>query len=154
MQSKLFHIYEIMSVYSGVLFPATTEDTHPIDGVYNVLDFMCGESLSTVQLPRVAEEAKPYIEEQLPLVKDVAAELKRLMGDIAYGGLADQFEAIAVRVCGNYGTWHTLIPMHPEDHEVISPVQDARLLGFTGEILEINLDEPSQFGDLPPSEND
>lgn len=155
MTSKLFHIYEIMSAYSGILFPAAYEGGHGIDGVYNVLDFMCGEDLHTVALPRVRKEVAPYIKAQCPWIETATLELKEAMQHSSYHHGDGKFDEIAAKVVAPYETWHALIPMHHEDHEVLNPVEDIeRLVGNADNVIEINLSEPSQSGDLPPSETE
>jgi hypothetical protein len=44
-----------------------------MDGIYDILDFMTGDSLFTHQLPRVSDECKPYLLEQFPELKGVDA---------------------------------------------------------------------------------
>ena len=103
---------------------------------------MSGESLSTVQLMRVADEAKPYLFQQHPWLKEIDADnLKE--GDI--------YENINMLIL-EYGEYHQVIPMHPEDHEQLTPMEDLDRLGFKGEVIDIELpeddDQPSEYGDI------
>lgn len=54
MAEKLFNTNDVLSVVTGRLMG-------DIGGVYEVLNWMTGESLFTHQLPRVSREAKPVI---------------------------------------------------------------------------------------------
>jgi hypothetical protein len=52
-----------------------------MEGVYDILGFMAGESLFTHQLPRVGQEAKPVILRQHPQLADAAAEAEQITQD-------------------------------------------------------------------------
>jgi hypothetical protein len=56
MQTKDFHIGDILSVTTGRLV-----SPRHIGGVYDILNWMTGESLYTHQLPRVCREAAPVL---------------------------------------------------------------------------------------------
>ena len=57
----------VVSITTGVLVT-------DIQNLYSILDFMTGEKLFTHQLPRAADECKPYLLEQLPFLKDVSGK--------------------------------------------------------------------------------
>lgn len=42
--------------------------------------------------------------------------------------------------------------MHPEDHEDVDPIEDARRLGFKGEVITLDVtneeEPPSPYGDI------
>lgn len=64
-----FHIGDILSVTTGCLV-----SPRMINGVYDILNFMTGESLFTHQLPRVCGEAVPVILRQHPQLANVCTE--------------------------------------------------------------------------------
>jgi hypothetical protein len=73
MATKDFPIGAVLSVVTGRLLC-------DIGGVYDVLNFMSGESLFTHQLPRVGEEAEPVIlamHPRLAAAKDEAEQVNR-----------------------------------------------------------------------------
>lgn len=59
--AKLFHIGDVLSITTGKLVSPSR-----MGGVYAILDHMSGESLMTHQLPRVSDEAEPFLREQFP----------------------------------------------------------------------------------------
>lgn len=62
MQTKEFASCDVLSVVTGRL-------VGKMDGVYEVLNWMTGESLFTHQLPRVVGEAKPVLVAAHPTLK-------------------------------------------------------------------------------------
>lgn len=68
MRTKSFHLGDVLSITTGRLV-----STRHIDGVYEILDFMTGESLFTHQLPRAADACKPYLLKQFPQLSGVDA---------------------------------------------------------------------------------
>ncbi len=61
-EQRKFDLGDVLSVTTGrLLCPVTARRTHPIDGVYDILGYMTGESLMTHQLPRVCKEAAPVL---------------------------------------------------------------------------------------------
>lgn len=63
-----FHIGDILSVTTGRL----VSPTH-MEGVYNILNFMTGDSLMTHQLGRAAGQCKPHLLTQHPQLEEVDA---------------------------------------------------------------------------------
>ncbi|WP_413354082.1 hypothetical protein [Microbacterium sp. 1P06AB] len=59
--SRLFHIGDVLSITSGKL----VSPSH-IGGVYEICDYMTGESNMTHQLPRVSREIEPELRRQHP----------------------------------------------------------------------------------------
>ena len=76
MTTKEFPIGAVLSVVTGRL----VSENH-IAGVYEVLNFMTGESLYTHQLPRVSEEAEPVILAMHPQLAEAKAEAEQVNGD-------------------------------------------------------------------------
>ena len=65
---KEFHIGDILSVTTRHLVSLRL-----MDGVYDILDFMTGESLMTHQLPRASDACRPNLLEQFPQLTAVDA---------------------------------------------------------------------------------
>lgn len=141
---KEFHISQIISVYTGVLIP-TPGTKYAIDGVYEILDYMVGESLQTVQLPRVAKECRPYLREEFPW-------LEQIQSGIVLAGVNEQNwpEALEMWV-KMYGAFHDVRPIHAEDHENLHPIEDLRRINPVVGVITIDLteeDEPPTYGDI------
>lgn len=64
-KSREFPTLAVVSTVTGILLC-------PIEQVYQVVDWMLSEDHFTHQLPRAAEEAKPYIVFQHPWLHDLA----------------------------------------------------------------------------------
>jgi hypothetical protein len=79
-----FHIGDVLSVTTGKLV-----SPRHVDGLYDLLGYMTGESLMTHQLPRASDQCRPEILRQHPdlervevpeTVKDEATCLSWLLG--------------------------------------------------------------------------
>ena len=66
--TKRFHLGDILSVVPGYLV-----SPRHIDGVYDILNWMTGDSLFTHQLPRAARECEPHLLKQFPFLSEVDA---------------------------------------------------------------------------------
>jgi len=139
---KTFHVSQLISVYTGVLLPTPGTD-HAIDGVCALLDYMVGESLQTVALPRAAEEVQPYLLEAHPWLYNTTAAAANID--------ATNWRTALEIFVKEYGEWHEVRPIHQEDHEVLSPMEDVRRINPNVEVIAIDLtghDEPSPYGDI------
>lgn len=123
-ETKTFHLYNILSISTGKLSPFR------MDGVYKILNYMTGDDLSTTQLPRVADECKPYLLMEMPWLAAIdASAVNRSNVDTWF---AKQVEL--------YGEWHEVRPIHPEDHLIIDPVEELKQMGIDDDdIIEVNL---------------
>ena len=65
-ETKDFHIGDILSVTTGRLV-----SPRHIEGVYDILNWMTGESLFTHQLPRVSREAGPVLLAAHPQIRQI-----------------------------------------------------------------------------------
>lgn len=108
-KTRDFHIGDILSVTTGRLV-----STRHIEGVYDILNFMTGESLYTHQLPRVSLEARPVLLRQHPLL--VTADASMVNADNWKGWLAIQVE--------RFGETLPVQPMNEDDHERIDPLSE------------------------------
>lgn len=83
MTARTFALADILSVTTGKLL-----SHRHIDGVYDILNYMTGESLMTHQLPRAAEACRPSLIAQHPDLDglDPSSDLDR---DNLYGWLLD-----------------------------------------------------------------
>lgn len=67
--SRLFHFSDVLTATTGRLV-----STRHMDGVYDMYNFLTGDSLYTHQLPRAARECEPWIAAQFPqLMKSTPA---------------------------------------------------------------------------------
>lgn len=135
---RKFHLGDILSITTGRLL-----SPRHMAGVYDILDYMTGDELYTHQLGRASQECKPYLLEELPFLSEIDAE----------SVTSDNWEQWLQEQVVKYGEYHDVRPIHPEDHEVIDPVEELKQMGVSEDkIITIDLsedkDEPSSFGDI------
>lgn len=147
-----FHLGTILSITTGYLL--AQEGDYPIDGVYNILNFMTDDNLSTHALPRACEECRPYLYEQLPFLHEITSEMVKerieqgqIDGDV-------NIDAVLAPYVEKYGTMHEVRQIHGEDHEHIDPIEELKRLrpdlaedGIISIILPDD-NEPSDIGDI------
>jgi hypothetical protein len=114
-QSRAFHLGDILSVTTGRL----VSPTH-MSGVYEILNWMTGESLFTHQLPRAARECAAPLMKQHPDLADV--EVPDEFADEAHvkTWLAEQIERL--------GETRFVAPLAPADHTRIDPITEMRMI--------------------------
>lgn len=127
-----FSLGAILSLYTGILCAPSG-----MDGLYRLSSFMTGDSVMTHQLPRIMDEARPYLEEQMPWLREIDAD--RLLGK--------ESPAEVERLVAKYGKWHTVRPMHPEDHAQPSLTEELREVGFRGRVSALDA-ETGEWNEL------
>lgn len=102
-----FHLGDILSVTHDRLV-----SPRHVEGVYDILGYMSGESLLTHQLPRVADEARPVLMASLPFLKDISAE----------GVGSDNWREWLDRMIATHGEMHPVPTLNEDQHERIDPL--------------------------------
>lgn len=103
-----------------------------IGGVYEILNWMTGESLMTHQLPRACRESEPWLKEQFP---DLAAL------DV-YEPVINSAEDCAAYLASLPGApVRDVMPLRPEDHTSIDPLAEIRMMRPDMPIVAIAIDE-------------
>ncbi|MEQ8226677.1 MAG: hypothetical protein RIA64_01220 [Rhodospirillales bacterium] len=106
---KEFHIGDILSVtHDKLLSPRL------IEGVYDILNYMTGESLFTHQLPRVGREAGPVLRKHLPFLDEID------VSDITKDNWKSRLDVITAK----YGAMHPVPKLTPDEHEIIDPMSE------------------------------
>lgn len=140
-----FHLSDILSITTGYLV-----STRHIDGVYEILDFMTNDSLFTHQLPRAADECKPYLLDQFPQLTDAESEATTLAAnksDWRNGGWERWRDSMVER----FGAWHEVNPIPMDDHDLIDPMEELADMVGEDKIIQIRIEEeepPSDIGDI------
>lgn len=115
-ETRNFHIGAILSITTGFLMPTPDYD-HPMDALYDILNFMTQDNLYTHALPRAANECKPYLIDAFPHwphkvhADQVNSEEK-----------SERFLASCVNL---YGAYHAVTQIPRDDHDYIHPIQEA-----------------------------
>lgn len=151
--SRKFHIGDILSITTGVILcdPSLVEGrTSPADGLYDILNYMSGESLKAHAVSRAANEAKPCLEWQFPWTKEVQVpDFMHGAGAFGQDAINKAVFAFVQRMVAQYGAWHDVIPMCKDDHEHLTPLEDVLQIKpdfDPNRLIEFNPDEPK-----PPS---
>lgn len=104
-----FHIGDILSVTTGKLVSPRL-----IEGVYDILNFMTGESLFTHQLPRVSREAAPVILRRHPQLADIDTS----------GANSETWRAWLGEQIARFGEMLPVPKMTVDEHERIDPISE------------------------------
>ena len=65
-ETKDFHLGDVLTITTGRLL-----STRHMEGVYDILNWMSDDELMTHQLPRVSQEAKPFLLSAHPALASV-----------------------------------------------------------------------------------
>lgn len=109
-ETKDFHLGDILSVTTGRLC-----SPRHMDGIYDILNWMTGESLFTHQLPRVMREAQPVLLVALPQLADIPVPEFAKPEDVP-AWLADQV--------ATYGETLPVPKLNADQHESIDPMSE------------------------------
>jgi hypothetical protein len=113
MNSKDFHIGDILSITTGRLV-----SLRHMDGVYDILNWMTGDNLSTIQLGRASDECKPWLLRQHPqLAAIVVPELT-----------LQNWRAWLNEMVAKYGEALAVEQIPEDDHERIDPLTELQRL--------------------------
>lgn len=137
-----FHICTIITIVTGRL----VSPNHMGD-IYEILNFMTGDSLFTHQLPRVRRECKPYLLDQFPQLVVLTDEVMDQWRIDSEETLAPFTEAMVAQ----YGKYHEVQPIPMDDHDVIDPMEELKGMVDESKIIQVNISEeepPSDIGDI------
>lgn len=115
-ETKAFHTTAVLSVVTGRLIAPAGCDGNGIDGVYEVLSWMAGESVYTHQIGRFAQEALPVILAARPDLSKTIDEAKTMT--------ADNWQEFRDRWIERYGETIEVPKMSEDDHERIDPLSE------------------------------
>lgn len=110
MQTKNFHLGDILSVTTGRLV-----SPRHMGGIYDILNWMTGESLFTHQLLRVMKEAQPALLAALPQIANIAVPEFAKPDDVP----AWLSEQVAI-----YGEMFPVPKLTEDQHESIDPFSE------------------------------
>lgn len=111
MATKQFHLGDVLSVTTGVLC-----SPERMGGVYAILNFMTNDDLYTHQLPRAADECKPYLLKQFPQL--AAVDASNVNEKNVWSWLGEQI--------ARFGERFDVSPIPLNDHDVIDPFTEFR----------------------------
>lgn len=126
-ESKEFHLSDILTITSGVLLSIQMK------GVYGILNYMTGDSVYTHQIPRVSKECAPRLLGLYPWLADI--KVSHLNRD----NISEWFEKEWPTLVEKYGEYHKVYPLHFDDHEYIDPVEEIETM-CPGKVIKVRLD--------------
>lgn len=136
--TKRFHLGDLVSVYTGTLV-----SPNHIGGVYNVCDFVTGQSHMTHQLPRASEAIRPWLLEQHPWLADVVVDL-----DIPDGASRDDAWLIVAtwldQAAARWGEYHEVAAMPFGMYVGREPIAELREMAPHAEIIGVELPGPAE----------
>lgn len=133
-ETREFHLGDILTITTGRLV-----SPRHIEGVYDILNFMTGDSLFTHQLPRGVDECQGPLLQQHP---DLAAIVppEDFGPDPETGVAAWLAEQVAI-----YGETREVAPLAADEHTYIDPFTEMRKMAPHAEIIGVVVpDEATQ----------
>ena len=122
-ETKQFHIGDILSITTGRL----VSPDH-IGGVYNILNWMTGDSLFTHQLPRASDECAPTLREAFP---DLAAiEPPEFDGK-------ESVERWLAETVAQYGEYREVPRVDLADHARIDPLLELQHMVGADRVIQV-----------------
>lgn len=106
--AKEFHLGDILSISTGRLV-----SPRRMDGIYDILNYMTGDNLFTHQLPRAAQECRPYLLEQMPWLTDIQPT-----DDVK------DWDAWVSAQATEYGEYHFVEPVPTTTHKIVDPIEE------------------------------
>ena len=128
MTTRTFHISDILTITTGRLV-----SSRHVDGIYDILNWMTGDSLYTHQLPRGMDECAPSLREQFP---DLAAVTPP--GDLGGEDAVRAWVAGQVRA---HGETRDVTPLPAGGHVHMDPVTELRKMAPQAEIIAVEVPE-------------
>lgn len=142
--SRMFHLGDVISCTIGNLV-----SPRHMDGVYDLLGFVTGESLFTHQLPRAFKESKEAIMAQLPSVDwlEVQAACDALEATLS-GSMSAEDRNVCAAIwlneqVGRWGEFHELRPLAPGSYKAKDPISELCEMVGPEKVLAVNAPSPA-----------
>ena len=130
MSTRTFHLGDVLSITTGALV-----SPRHMDGVYDILNWMTGDSLFTNQLPRAMDECQGPLLAQHP---DLAAIVLPDCGNSRAEAKANVERWLAEQVAV-YGETREVTPLDPADHTQMDPFTELRKMAPHAEIITVEV---------------
>lgn len=128
MTTKTFHIGDILSITDGHLV-----SPRHIEGVYDILNWMTGESLMTHQLPRASRECEDTLRRAFPDLAEI-----QVPDGLNSEGKVRTFLA---SLTSKYGTHRDVPRLDPLDHTHIDPIEELVLANPNATVIVVEAKE-------------
>lgn len=127
LEQRRFHLGDIISAAFGVLV-----SPRHMDGVYDTLNFLTGDSLYTHQLPRACRTVQPYVLDQHPQLAPLAEAVKDVTPENWRIWLDDQI--------AKYGEYLELQPVPQKAWLHVDALTEAKLIIGKDRVIPIQID--------------
>jgi hypothetical protein len=139
MSTKTFHLGDILSITTSRLV-----SPRHIDGVYDILNWMTGDSLFTHQLPRACDECEGPLLAQHP---DLAAIVPpESFGDGSKGSAEEAVNRWLAEQVAIYGETREVAPLAGDEHTRIDPFAELRMIRPDAEIVPVIVSDSTPGG--------
>jgi len=130
MTGRAFHLGDVLTITTGALV-----SPRHMDGVYDILNWMTGDSLFTHQLPRAMDECQgPLLAQHPDLAAIVLPDFGGSRDDVKAAVYAWLAEQVAV-----YGETREVTPLDPADHTRMDPFTELRKMAPHAEIITVEV---------------
>ena len=141
---KAFDISDVLSVTTGRLV-----SSRHMDGIYDILNFLTGDSLDTHQLPRAMEECEPWLRTTFPqlfgdnpVIQKALSELDGLMDESddrpeRGAKIAEWVEVLRGRL--NLPASLPVYEMGADMHTHSDPVEEAQAMAGDKRVIALDL---------------
>lgn len=126
-ETKTFTLGQVLTITHGRMLC-------PVGDIYNILNWMTGESLMTHQLPRASRESEDFLRQQFPELDTIDVESATITNEA-------EGRALLESLAPQYGTHRDVLPLAAEDHTVIDPLEELRMMRPEAEIITVHHDK-------------
>lgn len=120
MTSKQYHIGDVLSITTQRLVAP-----RGMEAIYDILNFMTGDSLHTHQLPRASRECAPWLLRRHPQLADCdTSALEKLTDDTSKEARHSLIEGWLRMQVAKYGKMLSVEPIPADYHERKDPLQE------------------------------
>jgi hypothetical protein len=139
---KQFHISDVLSVTTPLLL-----SSRHMEGVYDILNWLTGDSLYTHQLPRAEREVRPWMRTQFPDLMDDSPRMAELLTEFR-----KDIESAhdRVRFCANFvervritfalPEYLPVYEMAADMHTTINPVEELGAMVGDDKVIVVSPD--------------
>jgi hypothetical protein len=132
-EKRSFHIGDVLSAYSWKLL-----SPGGMSGVFEIMNFLTRDTLSTGQLPRAFEECKPHLLRQHPQLAEIDCS----------GPTEETLPSWLSEMAAKYGETLELVPLPEEAHEFRDPVEELESAVGMDRIIVIEAPKSDRFREL------
>ncbi len=124
---KRFHVGDVISVATGVLVSPRL-----IEGVYDLLNYLTGDSVYTHQIPRVCKECVPWLQCQFPWLEKIDGS----------GVNQDNWREWLAGVVSRFGEYLEVSELPADWRTRIDPIEEAQAMVGDDRVIVVDPNHP------------